>query len=156
MHGIVLVEFGLLVNLAHQDDDGRCACEERVAGTLVGLPCGDEVRQALLEDLAVDFDFRHDGRLQESLRLTMAELSSTAGVMKMRKVPCCLWAGEDAAANTRDGWSFHGKQVAGGLQGGGQRQKNSGGRVRSRHGAPCRVSVGLVPKWSRKFLWMLA
>lgn len=74
MHGIVFVEFGLLVDFAHQYDHGGDAPEERVSGTFVGLPRIDEVRHALLEDLAVDFDVRHGGQLRESLRLTMANL----------------------------------------------------------------------------------
>ncbi len=74
MHSIVLVEFGLLVNLAHQHNHGGDASEERVSGSFVGLPRIDEVRHALLEDLAVDFDVRHNGRLRKSLRLTMANL----------------------------------------------------------------------------------
>jgi hypothetical protein len=68
MHGVVLVEFGFLINLAHHDEDGGDASEDRVAGSLVGLPGIDEVRQALLEHLAVNFDVCHGGRLQEPLR----------------------------------------------------------------------------------------
>ncbi len=68
MHRVILVELRLLLDLAHQDDDGRGAGEERVAGALVGLPCRDKVRQALLERLGVDLDLRH------CARLTMAEL----------------------------------------------------------------------------------
>ena len=68
MHGIVLVEFGVGVDLAHQDDDGGDASKERVSRSLVGLPGIDKVGDALLEELAVDLDVRHD--LGDSNRAT--------------------------------------------------------------------------------------
>ncbi len=63
VHGIVLVEFGVGVDLAHENENGRGAIEERVTGSLVGLPGIDEMRNALLEDFAVNLDVGHDGRL---------------------------------------------------------------------------------------------
>ena len=62
MHRIVLVKLRLFINLAHQDNDGRHAAKKRIAIALVGLPCADEVRYALLKELAVDLDVRHDGQ----------------------------------------------------------------------------------------------
>ena len=62
MHGIVLVEFGQLVDLAHVDDDGGGAIEEVVARTFVGLPGIIKMQDALLEDLAVNLDVGHDVR----------------------------------------------------------------------------------------------
>ena len=66
MHRIVLVKLRLLINFAHQDNDGRHAAKKRIATALVGFPCADEVRYALLKEFAVDLDVRHDGQ-----RLTM-------------------------------------------------------------------------------------
>ena len=62
MHGIVLVKFLDLLDLAHHDEDGGDAAEHRVASSLVGLPGIDEMGDALLEELAVDLDLRHDDR----------------------------------------------------------------------------------------------
>jgi hypothetical protein len=63
VHRIVLVKLRIGVNLAHQNDDRRGASEERVPRSLVGLPGIDEMGDALLEELAVDLDLGHDGRL---------------------------------------------------------------------------------------------
>lgn len=56
MHRVVLVEVLHFLDLAHHDDDGRGASKEGIAGPLVSLPGIDEVRDALLEELAVDLD----------------------------------------------------------------------------------------------------
>lgn len=80
MDSIVLVKLGVLVDLAHQDDDGRDATEESVSGALVGLPGIIEVRDALLEDLAVDFDVCHGERRHSGARLKMAETIKSADV----------------------------------------------------------------------------
>lgn len=61
MNGVVLVEFGNLLDLAHHDDEGRDAAKEPILGSEVILPGSDEVREALLEELAVDLDLRHCG-----------------------------------------------------------------------------------------------
>lgn len=84
MHSVVLVKLGVLVDLAHQNDDGGDAIEEGIAGALVGLPGIVKVRDALLEDLAVDFDVCHDERRHSGARLKMAETIKTAEV--------CVWA----------------------------------------------------------------
>ena len=62
VHGIVLVKFGDLVDFAHTDEDGGGAIENRVARAFVGFPGAIEVRDALLEYLAVDGNFGHVGR----------------------------------------------------------------------------------------------
>lgn len=59
MHGIVLVEFGVLLDLAHHDDDGGDAIEDLIAGAFVAFPGGDEMIDALLEELSVDLDICH-------------------------------------------------------------------------------------------------
>lgn len=59
MNGVVLVEFGDLVDLAHHDDEGGCAAEKAIIGSKVILPRSNEMRDALLEELAVDLDLRH-------------------------------------------------------------------------------------------------
>lgn len=56
MHRIILVEFGDLLDLAHVNDNGRYAAEERVSGAFVCLPGIDEVGDALLEGFTVDLD----------------------------------------------------------------------------------------------------
>jgi len=61
MYRVVLVEFGSLLDLAHHDDYGRGAGEDGIASPLVGLPGADEMGDALLEELAIDLDFCHDG-----------------------------------------------------------------------------------------------
>jgi len=66
MHGVVLVKFGIGIDFAHCDDDRGGTSEERVPGSLVGLPGIDEMGDALLEDFAVDLDFSHDGQLCKS------------------------------------------------------------------------------------------
>ena len=63
VHRVVLVELGLLrVDLAHQDDERGDASEQASPGSVVGLPGIDQVRDAVLEHLAVNLDFGHDGR----------------------------------------------------------------------------------------------
>ena len=69
MHRIVLVQLGIVVGLAHQDEDRGGTLKERVARSLVGLPGIDEMGDALLEDLAVDLDVGHDGRFVRIARL---------------------------------------------------------------------------------------
>ncbi len=70
MHGIVLVEFGALLDFAHHDDNRGGASEDRVAGPLVGLPGIDEMGDSLLEELAVDLDVCHGGSPRDGLRRT--------------------------------------------------------------------------------------
>lgn len=59
VHGIVLVELWVLLDLAHVDDDGGDAIEDLVAGAFVALPGSDEMIDALLEELSVDLDVGH-------------------------------------------------------------------------------------------------
>ena len=67
MHRIVLVEFRVLLDLAHHDDNGGHAAEDLVAGAFVILPGANEMVDALLEELAVDLDVAHlDGDAAES------------------------------------------------------------------------------------------
>jgi hypothetical protein len=62
MHSIILLKLVGLLGLAHQDDDRPNSTKQRVAGASVSLPGRNEVRQAILEDLLVDFDLiRHIG-----------------------------------------------------------------------------------------------
>ena len=72
MHRIVLVEFGVLLDLAHVDNDGRCATEKRIPRALVRLPRIDEVRNPLLENLAVDLDVRHGDESRGSASSTVS------------------------------------------------------------------------------------
>jgi hypothetical protein len=60
MHSVVLVKLGGLLDLAHHDDNGRGTAEQALLGSQVILPGGREMREALLEELAVDLDLRHD------------------------------------------------------------------------------------------------
>jgi hypothetical protein len=104
------------------------------------------VRQALLEGLAVDLDLRHGGRSWESLRLTMARVSPTAGVddavgkvgrrlagrmrqrvtaMELRCWASCQGAKHRAVAKAQKFPGFASLHVR----------------------ELCRVSVGLLPKW---------
>jgi hypothetical protein len=74
VHGIVLVELGVLLDLSHHDDDGRHAIEDLVAGAFVVLPGRDEMVDALLEELSVDLDVRHlDFWREEARRCEMAD-----------------------------------------------------------------------------------
>jgi len=61
VHGVVLVEFGNLLDLAHHDNEGRDSAKEAIFGAEIILPGSDEVREALLEELAIDLDLRHCG-----------------------------------------------------------------------------------------------
>lgn len=60
MHRVVLVELGILLNLAHHDDDGGDGGEDAgIRGALVILPGIDEMRNALVKELGVDLDLCH-------------------------------------------------------------------------------------------------
>lgn len=60
MHGVILVEFGILLHLAHHDDNGRDAGEDAIiGGALIILPSTDEMRYALVKELRVDLDLCH-------------------------------------------------------------------------------------------------
>lgn len=59
VHGIVLVELGVLFDLAHHDDNGGDTIEDQVSGAFVILPGGDEMIDALLEELPIDLDISH-------------------------------------------------------------------------------------------------
>jgi hypothetical protein len=59
MNRIILLKLCRLLRLPHQNQDGRGTTEQRVAAALVGLPCGDEMAEALLEELFVDLDLCH-------------------------------------------------------------------------------------------------
>jgi hypothetical protein len=62
MHGIVLVELGaLLFNLAQKDQHRGYTTEDLVSGAFVILPGGNEMIDALLEELGVDADICHPG-----------------------------------------------------------------------------------------------
>lgn len=60
MHGIVLVEFRILLDLAHHDGDGGDAGENAIlGGALIIFPSVDEMRNALMKELGVDLDLCH-------------------------------------------------------------------------------------------------
>lgn len=59
VNSVVLVELGNLLDLAHHDDHGRGTAEQPILGSEVVLPGRHKVRDALLEELAVNFDLRH-------------------------------------------------------------------------------------------------
>lgn len=46
---IILLKLRIFLSLAHQHQDRGGAAEERVTTALVGLPCGNKMRQALLK-----------------------------------------------------------------------------------------------------------
>lgn len=56
LKGSRLVKQLRFFRLANADDDRVGAVEDRVAGALVGLPLRDKGRQAVVEELLVDFD----------------------------------------------------------------------------------------------------
>lgn len=100
MHSVVLVEFGVLLDLAHHDDDGGDASEDLVAGALVVLPSIDEMVDALLEELSVNLDIRHPrdgvgGRHRNERRLPMERTSVS---IQLR------WEERRTLARERDGW----------------------------------------------------
>lgn len=68
VHGVVLVELWVLLDLAHHDDDGGHGIEDLVAGAFVVLPGRDKVIDALLEELTVDLDVRHLGVWRDEAR----------------------------------------------------------------------------------------
>lgn len=54
---------GAVARLAHTNCDGSDVVEQDIVCPFVVLPLGDELAQAIVEDLLVDDDFvRHDGR----------------------------------------------------------------------------------------------
>ena len=59
MNGIVLVEFGDLLHLAHHHDNGRGSPEQALLGSQVILPGRRKMRKAVLEELALDLDVGH-------------------------------------------------------------------------------------------------
>lgn len=60
MNCVVLLKLRALFSLAHEDEYTGSATEYSVARTLVGLPCRNEVAEALLEQLTVNLDLCHD------------------------------------------------------------------------------------------------
>jgi hypothetical protein len=79
MYGVVLLKSSSILSLAHQDQDGRSAIEERVTTSFIGLPRRHEVRQALLEEVLVDLDVCHGGAW-----LIMAEVEGKERQMRRR------------------------------------------------------------------------
>lgn len=69
MHSVVLVELGVLLNLAHHDNHRGDAVEDLVAGAFVILPGGNEMVDALLEELPIDFDISHLDAIREAVAL---------------------------------------------------------------------------------------
>jgi len=61
MNSIVLLKLSALLSLTHQHHDRGGTVKERVTTPFVGFPCCDKVRQALLEEVLVDFDLCHCG-----------------------------------------------------------------------------------------------
>jgi hypothetical protein len=59
VYGIIFLELRRFLRLAHQHQDRGGTTEERVAAAFVGLPCGYEVREPLLEEILVDFNICH-------------------------------------------------------------------------------------------------
>jgi len=59
VNSIILLELRRFLGLAHQHQDRGGAAEQRVAAAFVGLPCGYEMRETLLEEILVDFDICH-------------------------------------------------------------------------------------------------
>jgi hypothetical protein len=57
--GVVLMEICGLFGFAHQNDNGRSSIENAFFGSHVILPGVCDMRDALLEELAVDLDLRH-------------------------------------------------------------------------------------------------
>lgn len=59
MHGVVLVKLGNLLHLAHHDENRRRSTKEPILGSQVIFPGRREMRNTLLEELAVNLDVRH-------------------------------------------------------------------------------------------------
>lgn len=60
MNRIVFLKLQIFLRLAHQNEEGRCTTKQRVARSLVGLPCCNKMTQSLLENILVDLDICHD------------------------------------------------------------------------------------------------
>ena len=60
MYGIVFLECNSILILSHEYYDGTDTSKQRVC-PFVRFPCGDEVRQAIMEDLLVNLDFFRHG-----------------------------------------------------------------------------------------------
>lgn len=59
MNSIVLLKLRRFLGFAHQHQNRGGTAEQRVAAAFIGLPCGNEVRQALLKQVLVDLDICH-------------------------------------------------------------------------------------------------
>jgi hypothetical protein len=79
VHGIVLVELGVLLDLAQHDQDGGHAGKGLVASAFIILPGADEMVDALLEDLAIDADVCHLGGLRDGDRVGWVMADGFAG-----------------------------------------------------------------------------
>jgi hypothetical protein len=86
VNSIILLELCGFLSLAHQDQDRGGTTEQRVAAAFVGLPCGNEMRQALLEEVLVNFDICHswsrvvgDGRFEVGRKGELEEGEGRAG-----------------------------------------------------------------------------
>lgn len=88
VHGVVLVQLGDLLHLAHHHDDGRGAVEDvAILGSQVILPGAGEARSALMEGLVVDLDLRHR-------RCVVSDGFGGREGVEERKVPGCCWRRE--------------------------------------------------------------
>jgi hypothetical protein len=63
MNGIILLKSSRILSLAHQDQNRGGTIEDRVATSFVSLPGRYKVRQALLEEILVNFDICHGSRV---------------------------------------------------------------------------------------------
>lgn len=100
MDSIILVKLGrVLGELAHEDDNGRCAIEDGVTGALVGLPGVDKVADALLEELAVDLDVGHGDGWDRDSAVVMTGRSS--GRLRVVEDGRLLWRGSRSDARRR-------------------------------------------------------
>lgn len=79
MHGVILVKFGFLLDLAHHDQNRRDSAEDGIAGALVGLPGIDKMADALLEELPINIDVRHLSKSAMLAILAMADLQESMG-----------------------------------------------------------------------------
>lgn len=120
MDRIVLVELWILLDLAHQDEDGRGAAEDTAfGGALIRLPSIDEMVDALLEELGVDLDVGHVGagaregargvsrRIKRpDLGLLIAEARPTKGRQRAdtNERVKCGWMGDDGVATKKGAW----------------------------------------------------
>lgn len=68
MHGGALGDVDAVIGFASSNDDGVSSAKEAVLGSQIVLPGGDEMRNTLLKELAIDLDLCHRdwrwGRLQ--------------------------------------------------------------------------------------------